>query len=64
MAGIFCDLQEARHSADYDHLALFPKGDVVEYVRNAEAAIRNLTAAPAAQRQAFFALVSLRARLS
>jgi hypothetical protein len=64
VASMFCDLQEARHRADYDHLASFTKDDVVEHVRDAKAAIGDLAAAPADQRQAFFALVSLRARLS
>ena len=63
VAATFCDLQEARHRADYDHLALFPEDDLLEYVGDAEAAIWDLATEPASQRQAFFALVSLRASL-
>jgi uncharacterized protein (UPF0332 family) len=60
VAAVFCDLQEARHRADYDHLAAFSKTAALGYVQDAEQAIAKLDAAPEAQRQAFFSLVALR----
>ncbi|HLH64644.1 MAG TPA: hypothetical protein VKV27_02995 [Solirubrobacteraceae bacterium] len=50
VAAAFCDLQEARHAADYDHLAPFPKATVLEHVAGADRAIAALTSAGAAQR--------------
>jgi predicted negative regulator of RcsB-dependent stress response len=60
VAAAFCDLQEARHRADYDHLAAFSKAAALGYVQDAEQAIAKLDAAPEAERQAFFSLVALR----
>lgn len=60
VAAAFCDLQEARHRADYDHLAAFSKAAVLGHVQDAERAIAKLDAAPAAQREVFFSLVALR----
>jgi hypothetical protein len=63
VASAFCDLQEARHSADYDHLAPFSKASTLGYIQDAETAILNLAAAPAEQREAFFSLLALRTKL-
>jgi hypothetical protein len=60
VAAAFCDLLEARHRADYDHLAAFSKAAVLGYVQDAEQAIVKLDSAPAPQRDAFFSLVALR----
>jgi hypothetical protein len=60
VASALCDLQEARHRADYDHLAAFSKAAVLGYVQDAEQAITKLDAAPAQHREAFFSLVALR----
>jgi hypothetical protein len=59
----FCDLQEARHRADYDHLATFSKPTAVAHIEDAEKAVRDLSTASAKDLQAFVALVTVRARL-
>lgn len=63
VAAAFLDLQEARHDADYDHLASFDKATVLQHIRDAERAVATLTAANEPDRQAFFALVALRSQL-
>lgn len=63
VAASFYDLQEARHRADYDHFAPFPKATVVAHVDDAEKAIKALGAAKARQRQAFFSLLAIRVNL-
>jgi hypothetical protein len=63
VADVFCDLQEARHLADYDHLAPFPKAAVLGYIQDAERAMQTLDAQRDRDRQAFFSLVSLNTRL-
>jgi hypothetical protein len=59
IAAAFCDLQEARHAADYDHLAPFPKVTVLDHVDSAERAIGLLAGADPAERQTFFALLAV-----
>jgi hypothetical protein len=61
VAGALCDLQDARHTADYDHLATFSKTTVVAHIADAEAAIATLEKASERQRQAFFAVLALNA---
>ncbi len=56
----FCDLQEARHRADYDHLAQFPKASVLGHIQDAEQAIQTLASANQRDREAFFAVLALR----
>jgi hypothetical protein len=66
MAGVaaaFCDLQEARHSADYDHLEPFAKAAVVGHIQDAEQAIQKLAAQSDGNRQTFFSLISLKTSL-
>ena len=60
----FCDLQEARHQADYDHRAAMSKPTVVALVDDAERAARDFGAVAAPDRQAFAAMVAIRARLT
>lgn len=59
----FWDLQEARHQADYDHLAAFSKASALASVADARRAMADVSAAAADVRQAFFVLVAMRARL-
>jgi hypothetical protein len=63
VAAAFCDLQEARHQADYDHLASFSKAATLLYIQDAQQAISKLTTAIPSEREAFFALVALRTSL-
>jgi hypothetical protein len=63
VATAFLDLQEARHDADYDHLAPFDKATVLQHVRVAERAIATLAGASAQDRQTFFALLALKTQL-
>lgn len=63
VADAFCDLQEARHDADYDHLAPFDKATVLQHIRDAERAIATLARASEHDRQTFFALLALRTQL-
>lgn len=60
VAAAFCDLQEARHAADYDHLTPVAKTATLGHIQDAEEALRKLAAASERQRETFFALVSLR----
>jgi hypothetical protein len=63
VAGSFCDLQEARHRADYDHLAVFSKAATIAHVADARRSITQVVNAPVPERQAFFSLLALRARV-
>lgn len=63
VADAFCDLQEARHRADYDHLAPFAKATVVAHIDDAEKAVGEVMNADARHREAFFALLALRTKL-
>jgi uncharacterized protein (UPF0332 family) len=63
VAASFCDLQEARHRADYDHLANFSKATVAAHVDDAQRAIETLDKARKRDRQALFSLLAIRARL-
>lgn len=63
VASSFCDLQEARHKADYDHLAVLSKPAAIAHIDDAEKAIQALAAAKPAQREAFFSLLAICARL-
>jgi hypothetical protein len=59
-AAAFCDLQEARHKADYDNLAPFSKATALASVQDAETAMTKIDAADAEHREAFFAVMALR----
>jgi hypothetical protein len=59
----FCDLQEARHRADYDHLADFSKAVALAHVEDAEKAIQTLDKARKRDRDTFFSLLAIGARL-
>lgn len=63
VAASFCDLQEARHRADYDHLADFSKAVAIAHLEDAEKAIQTLEKAKKGDRQAFFSLLAIGARL-
>lgn len=63
VATSFCDLQEARHRADYDHLAVLSKATAIAHVNDAEKAITTLPTCDAADRDAFFSLLILCARV-
>jgi hypothetical protein len=63
VCGAFLDLQEARHMADYDHLAPISKATALSYLQDAEQAIRGLADLDAEAREAFFALLALQTKL-
>ena len=63
IATSFCDLQEARHRADYDHLAVLSRATAVAHVNDAEKAINTLPTCDVADRDAFFPLLILCARI-
>jgi hypothetical protein len=60
VAAAFCDLQAARHRADYDHLADFTKTDTLAYIQDAETAMARFTAASARDPEAFLTLIALK----
>lgn len=62
MATVFCDLQEARHKADYDHLETFSKQATVALVADAKKALETLENANPADREAFLALLAMSLR--
>ena len=62
VAMVFCDLQEARHKADYDHLETFSKQATVGLVADAKKALKTLDTAPSSERQAFLALLAMSLR--
>ena len=57
---LFNDLQEQRHSADYDHEVKFIKWHLLEACRNARFARRLLRDASSAAREALFTLLTVR----
>ena len=57
---LFNDLQEQRHSADYDHEVKFLKLDLAQACRNARLARRRLSDASSAAREALFTLLTVR----
>jgi hypothetical protein len=63
VASAFCDLQEARHRADYDHLSPVSRPTAVASVDDAEQSIKTLETAKASDQEAFFVLLALRARI-
>lgn len=52
-------MQMKRHSADYDPDAAFLKSDVIQYIDEAEDAIKQFNSAPRADRRAFAIYVLL-----
>jgi hypothetical protein len=60
VANVFIDLQESRHTADYDHLAPFAKATALAAIQDADQAIRKLQQAPARDQEAFYALLCLK----
>jgi hypothetical protein len=64
VADSLASLQEARHRADYDHFAPFPKATVLAHIDEAEKAIRTLENATERQRQAFFALLAINVKVT
>jgi hypothetical protein len=63
VADVFCDLQEARHSADYDHFAPYSKAAALGYIQDAERAMQTLDAQSDRDKQALFSLISLHTKL-
>jgi uncharacterized protein (UPF0332 family) len=59
----FVDLQEARHRADYDHLADFSKASVLAYVDSAKDAVSKIRGLAAVDRQRLVSLLALKAKL-
>mgnify|MGYP006431601225 CR=1 FL=1 len=59
-AGIFLELQEERHRADYDPTARYTRKEANEIVGRAAQAIRDLRSAPRNDRTAFAALALIR----
>lgn len=60
VATAFIDLQQARHEADYDHLARFTRAGTVARVNSAREAIGKLDAEiPSADLEVFFSLVMI-----
>ena len=59
----FVEMQDLRHTADYDPLASIPtKDEVIQYIGNAENAIRQLPDAPVVDRRSFAVHVLVPAR--
>ena len=58
-AKLFVSMQMKRHSADYDPDAAFLKSDVIQYIDEAEDAIKQFNSAPRADRRAFAIYVLL-----
>jgi hypothetical protein len=64
LASIFQRLQQARHEADYDHLADIPKASTLAHIRQAERALDLLDAlAGQVDGQRFLALIALHTQL-
>lgn len=64
LADIFLTLQQARHEADYDHLAVFKKATVLSHVAQAEAGVDLVASLKGHQMgERFFALVALNVQL-
>ena len=64
VAASFCDLQEARHRADYDHLAPISKPMAIGHIEDARKAIQTLEETPVADRRALFAVLAIGTRLT
>jgi len=62
VAMVFCDLQEARHKADYDHLETFSKQATLGLVADAKKALKTLETAEPEHREAFLALLAMSLR--
>lgn len=58
-AKLFASMQVKRHSADYDPDAAFLKSDVIQYIDEAEDAIKQFNSAPRHDRRAFAIYVLL-----
>lgn len=58
-AGVFYELQEKRHAADYDHFASFDKRAALATVREAEGVIDVIDGLSPADRDAFLGLLAL-----
>ncbi len=59
----FVEMQDLRHTADYDPLASIPtKDEVIQYINNAEDVIRGFPNAPIVDRRAFAVHVLVSAR--
>ena len=52
-ANVFCRLQQERHDADYDIAATFTRGDALDHISDAEAAMRNFDKVEEKHRKAF-----------
>lgn len=59
-ARLFQELQEQRHAADYDHLALFDKAALLGAIQDAEAGRAHLAQASAPGRQGLTGLLIIR----
>jgi len=62
VAASLVDLQEARHRADYDHLADFSKAVALAHLEDAEKAIQTLEKAKKRDQQILFALLAIGTR--
>ena len=56
---LFTEMQEQRHTADYDHEASFSKSDLVEACEAARLALQRLCSAESRASQAFFTLATV-----
>jgi uncharacterized protein (UPF0332 family) len=56
-ADAIVQLQEKRHSADYDVMIRMNKSDAILAIKTAEAALRRFSKASKTQRQAFLTLL-------
>ena len=61
-ASHFVDLQDQRHRADYDPVAMFYKSDVQRLVVNTRSVLQEFERADRRERRAFAALALFRAR--
>lgn len=61
-ASLFVDLQDQRHRADYDPLAVFYKSDVERFILDARAVLREFENADRRERRSFAVLVLFRSR--
>jgi hypothetical protein len=62
VAVVFCDLQEARHRADYDHFETFSKPSTVALIADARNALQTLEASSQRDREDFLALLAMSVR--
>ena len=61
-ASLFVDLQDKRHRADYDPLAVFYKSEVERFLLDTRAVLREFERADRRERRSFAALVLFRSR--